>query len=155
MNFVRKKDNLMNFGLKNTDGYYDPTAFEAIENVSKSEETENRNIVYICSPLREDIERNQRKARGYCRFVVSKGYIPVSTHLIFPQFMENSNKAEREQAMKMSLELLSRCDELWCFGKKLSKGMVEELGFAKKYQIGIRYFTDTCEEISENEVYHE
>ena len=59
----------MNFGLKNAEGYYDPTAFEAIENVSKSEETENRNIVYICSPLREDIEQNQRKARGYGKSV--------------------------------------------------------------------------------------
>lgn len=145
----------MNLGLKNAEGYYDPTAYEAIKNVSKNEETENRNIVYICSPLRGDIDRNQRKACGYCRFVASKGYIPVAVHLLFPQFMDDYNEAERKQAMRMSLELLSRCDELWCFGINPTEGMQLELDFAKKYRIDIKYFTDICKEISKDGVAHE
>ena len=145
----------MNINLKNAEGYYDPTAYEAIKNVSENEENVNRNIVYICSPLRGDIERNQRKACGYCRLVASKGYIPVATHLLFPQFMDDSNEAEREKAIKMGLELLSRCDELWCFGTTPTEGMQLELDFAKKYKIDTKFFTDICEEISKGEVAHE
>ena len=36
----------MNLEIKNAEGYYDPTAYEAIKNVSENEENENRNIVY-------------------------------------------------------------------------------------------------------------
>ena len=131
----------------------DPTAYEAIENVSKNEETINRNIVYICSPIiRDDIERIHRKDRGYCRFVNSKGYIPISTHLIFPQFMDKFNREECERAIEMGLELLLRCDELWCFGLNPTGNMILELECAKKYKIETKYFTDTCKEISEKGV---
>ncbi len=141
----------MDLGLKNTEGYYDPTAYEAIKNASCDEETMNRNIVYICSPLRGNTQRNQRKACGYCRFVISKGFIPMATHLIFPQFMDDCNEKEREKAMDMSLEILSRCDELWCFGEKLSEGMAREMDFAKKYKIKIRQFTDLCDPLPQRE----
>ena len=36
----------MNLEIKNAEGYYDPTAYEAIKNASENEETVNRNIVY-------------------------------------------------------------------------------------------------------------
>lgn len=135
----------MNLELKNAEGYYDLTAYEAIKNVSRNEEATNRNIVYICSSLRNDAERNWHKALGYCRFVISQGYIPMSTYLLFPQFMEDCNEAELEKAIDMSLEVLSRCDELWCFGTKLDEKMAAELTFAKKYKIDVKYFTDRCD----------
>ena len=129
----------------------DPTAYEAIKNSSCDEETINRNIVYICSPLRGDIVRNQNKALGYCRFVISKGFIPMSTHLIFPQFMDDCDEKDREKTMEMCLEILSRCDELWCFGEKFSEGMAREMDFAKKYKIKIRCFTDLCDPLPQRE----
>lgn len=141
----------MNLGIKNAEGYYDPTAYEAIQNASRDEETINRNIVYICSPLRGDIVRNQNKALGYCRFVISKGFIPIATHLIFPQFMDDCDEKEREKVMDMCLEILSRCDELWCFGEKFSEGMAREMDFAKKYKIKIRQFTDLCDPLPQRE----
>ncbi len=141
----------MNIELKNAEGYYDPTAYEAIKNISKNEKNENRNIVYICSPLRGDIVRNQNKALGYCRFVISKGFIPIATHLIFPQFMDDCDEKDREKAMEMCLENLSRCDELWCFGEKLSEEMAQEMDFAKKYKIKIRLFTDLCDPLPQRE----
>lgn len=141
----------MNIELKNAEGYYDPTAYEAIKNASCDEETINRNIVYICSPLRGDIVRNQNKALGYCRFVISKGFIPIATHLIFPQFMDDCDEKDREKAMEMCLEILSRCDELWCFGEKLSEEMAQEMDFAKKYKIKIRLFTDLCDPLPQKE----
>lgn len=41
-----------------------------------------RPVVYICSPLAGDVERNQEKARTYCRFAVDSGCIPIG-YLIY------------------------------------------------------------------------
>lgn len=138
----------MDLGLKNAEGYYDLTAYEAIKNVSRDKVTKSRNIVYICSPLKGDVERNQNRACGYCRFVISKGYIPIAVHLMFPQFMYDCDDVDRKKAIDMSLEILSRCDELWCFGENISEGMLKELEFAKKYMIKIKHFTDSCTALS-------
>lgn len=144
----------MDLGLKNSEGYYDLTAFEAIKNADQDKEMRHKNIVYVCSPLRGDVQRNENKACGYCRFVVSKGFIPIASHLFFPQFMDDEDKSEREKAINMGLEILSRCDELWFFGKKISEGMANEINFAKTYKIKIRYFTDRCEALPCKEVQH-
>lgn len=37
------------------------------------------NKVFICSPLRGDIEENQRKAREYARTAILEGYVPIVT----------------------------------------------------------------------------
>jgi len=50
----------------NGDGYYDPTPYEALKK-------KYRPLVYIASPFSGDMERNTRKAQGYCRFAVSEG----------------------------------------------------------------------------------
>ena len=138
----------MDLGLKNAEGYYDLTAYEAIKNVSDSEKLKPKNIVYVCSPLSGDIDKNQQKACEYCKFVVEKGHIPMAVHLMFPRFMNDNNNIDRTKAITMGLDILARCDELWCFGEKLSEGMVEELIFAKKYMIKIRHFTEGCKFIS-------
>ena len=132
----------MDLGLKNAEGYYDLTAYEAIKNVSDSEKLKPKNIVYVCSPLSGDIDKNQQKACEYCKFVVEKGHIPMAVHLMFPRFMNDNNNVDRTKAITMGLDILARCDELWCFGKNISEGMLEELIFAKKYMIKIRHFTE-------------
>ena len=142
----------MDLGLKNAEGYYDLTAYEAIKNICKHEERKFKNIVYICSPVSSDVKRNQNKACWYSRFVISKGYIPIAVHLMFSQFMDDNNKNDRGKAINIRLEILSRCDELWCFGKNISEGMLKELEFAKKYMIKIRYFTDCFVALPKKEV---
>ena len=131
----------MDFGLKNAEGYYDLTAYEAIKNVSDEEKIKPRNIIYVCSPLKGDIEKNRQKACEYCKFVISKGHIPVAVHLMFPWFMDDADEDERSQAMRMRLDILARCDEIWCFGDEVSEGMLKELDFAQKHMIRIKYFT--------------
>ena len=85
----------MDLGLKNAEGYYDLTAYEAIKNVSDSEKLKPKNIVYVCSPLSGDIDKNQQKACEYCKFVVEKGHIPMAVHLMFPRFMNDNNNVDR------------------------------------------------------------
>lgn len=133
----------------NAEGYFDPTAFEALAAIEKEERnTAFKPLVYICSPFAGDIDHNTIRARGYSRYAVSKNAIPIAPHLLFPQFMEDSDKGEREKALFMGLVLLTKCQEVWCFGSKISKGMAIELEKAKKRDMVIKYFNDQCEEVA-------
>lgn len=94
-------------------------------------------IVFISSPYGEDPVGNTKRARSYCRFAVNRGVTPYAPHLLFPQFV--SERTGREKALQMGLEMLSRCDEVWCFGG-ISPGMKEEIKEAKRLRKTIRYF---------------
>ena len=105
-------------------------------------------MVYICSPLSGSIAANQRSARRYCRFAVDGGYIPLAPHLYFPQFMDDGSGAERDLALFMDIVLLSKCDQLWVFGDRVSKGMSIEIEKAKRKGQPIRWFTTECKEVT-------
>ena len=132
----------------NAEGYFDPTAFEALTTIEKEakQKTAFRPLVYVCSPLSGNIVENQEKARRYCRFAVDSGFIPLAPHLFFPQFMRDDAKAERDLALFMDIVLLSKCAELWVFGSTISKGMSIEIEKAKRKGQPIRYFTEECKE---------
>ena len=99
-----------------------------------------RPLVYVCSPYAGDVAGNTEKARRYCRFAVDQGAIPIAPHLLFPQFM--SEETERGLAVFMNMVLLGKCEELWVFGEKRSRGMKAEIKKAGKKQMTIRYFTE-------------
>ena len=85
-------------------------------------------------------------ARKYSRFAVDRGYIPVTPHLLLPQFMSEEN--ERDLIMFMDIVLLSKCAELWVFGKEISPGMSIEIDRANRKFQPIRYFTEDLKEVT-------
>ena len=67
----------------NSEGYYDPTAYEALTKVTQEEKAARyRPLVYICSPYSGDTEGNTEKARRYSRFAADAGTIPIAPHPI-------------------------------------------------------------------------
>ncbi len=135
---------------RNSEGYSDPTAYEALTKIEWEARQARafRPMVYICSPLSGDIPANQKNARRYCRFAVDCGCIPLAPHLYFPQFMDDGSGAERDLALFMDIVLLSKCNEMWVFGERVSKGMSIEIEKAKQKGQPIRYFTTDCKEVS-------
>ncbi len=101
---------------------------------------QQKNLVYICSPYAGDVEENLRRARQYSRYAVFQGAIPVTPHLLYPQFLQDAEPAEREIGTECAMALLALCDELWAFGDRISKGMAAEIEYAKKAYIPVRYF---------------
>ena len=95
----------MGVNMRNSEGYYDPTAYEALSNIEREAKAVRafRPVVYICSPLSGDVEGNQEKARVYCRFAVDTGFIPIAPHIYFPQFMNEQSSKERNLALFMSI----------------------------------------------------
>ena len=137
--------------LYNAEGYFSPTEYEAMTRIEKVERAAARTaafrpIVYICSPYSGDIERNTENARRYSRFAVDQHCLPITPHIYFTQFMNDTIPDERETALFMNLILMSKCAELWVFGDVISKGMKAEIDRAKRKHMKIRYFTESLEE---------
>lgn len=131
----------MGIGRYNSEGYPDPTTYEALKGISREEmagKRAYRPLVYICSPFAGDMEGNAQKARRYSRFAVGNGAIPVAPHLLFPQFLNEGIEAERQAGLAMGLELLLCCDEVWVFGEA-TEGMASEIAFAVEQGIGVRF----------------
>lgn len=145
----------MSISKYNSEGYYDPTTYEALKNIEKEElkmaglykPDEFRPLVYICSPYRGDTEKNTEKARKYSRFAVESKAIPMTPHLLYPQFMDDSNPEERYLATHViNYVLIGKCQEVWVFGEDISEGMGREIALAEKRRMKIRYFTETMQE---------
>ena len=139
----------MSVDIHNSEGYVDPTAFEALSGIEQEEQKALRTfrpIVYICSPYAGDIETNVFAARRYSRFAVEKGYIPIAPHLLFPQFLNDSDPNERELGLFLGNAIMSKCSEIWVFGSKISNGMAAEINRARWKNYRLRYFTEELEE---------
>ena len=83
----------MSNDYRNSEGYPDPTAGEALSRIAANEKQflrAFRPIVYICSPFSGDVETNVANARRYSRYAVDKGYIPIFLllfHILFFSFI--------------------------------------------------------------------
>lgn len=141
----------MSIDKRNSEGYPDPTAHEALSLIEKEERALRafRPIVYICSPYAGDIEKNVKAARVYSRFAVDRGFIPIAPHLLFPQFMDDTNPQERELGLFLGNALMSKCSEVWVFGSVISPGMQTEIKRARWKNYRLRYFTEDLEEVQD------
>lgn len=99
-------------------------------------------LIYICSPLRGNMEQNIRKAVEYCAYAADQGVIPLAPHTIFTQYLDDTIPSKREQALQMGIELLRRCNQIWVCGDTISAGMESEINFAKEHGITIRYISE-------------
>ncbi len=136
---------------KNSVGYSDPTVYSALKQIQREEFRKNpsyRPLVYICSPFAGDIARNIANTRRYCVFAVRQGTIPIAPHLLFPQFLNDSDPDERNLGLLFGKILLDRCEAVWAFGSRISKGMAAELERAKHRGIPIMHYDTDCKEVT-------
>lgn len=103
-----------------------------------------KGMVYVCSRYagkdREEVEENVRQAREYSRFVVRHEAVPVTPHLLYPQFLDDGDWKEREIGKRCGLWLLTCCDELWIFWRDgISEGMREEIRWAARLGKKVRF----------------
>ncbi|MBO5648500.1 MAG: DUF4406 domain-containing protein [Clostridia bacterium] len=114
----------------------------------------------MCSALRGDMQENIRKAQMYCEYVVREheNLLPIAPHIYLTQFLDDANEKDREFGLKAGLFLLSECDELWYFGHQITSGMTDEICYAMKNGIPVRYVPEenyekyTTERMNFNEI---
>lgn len=92
-------------------------------------------LIYVCSPVKGDVEANIARAKEHCKEILIIGHIPIAPHVAFSGIHNDNVPQEREAALYIGLELVKRCDEVWVFGNRISEGMQGEIDFAK--QIGV------------------
>ena len=136
---VRSTGRIENMDVRNPEGYMDTTQYLAL---SQGHTRKWYKVVYICSPYAGDVEANIEKARRYCRYAVDSGCMPIAPHLLYPQFMDDTNPGEREAALRFGIVLLSRCTELWWFGDVVSQGMRNEIEFANRRGIPVIHIAE-------------
>ena len=94
--------------------------------------------IYICSPLRGDIETNTQKAKKYCQIALLHGYLPIAPHVYFTQFLDDNVDKQRQLGLELGLYLLRYCSEIWVYGKP-SEGMMAEIELAQQLKIDVVY----------------
>jgi hypothetical protein len=87
-------------------------------------------LVYIAAPYRadtpEETERNRQAALAACEEayrigrVTGEMIVPVTPTGAFP-YLDGDKPEEREQAHRMGMAMLSKCDEMWCAGDHISE----------------------------------
>ena len=148
----------MRFSKFNSEGYHDPTTYEALKNVDRAQREAKqmalkksvpgfRPLVYICSPYAGDTVAHTKDAQRFCKFAVDQRCIPLAPHLLFPQFMDDNNSRDRSLALFMGNVLMSKCQEVWVFGENISAGMSQEIDQAERHNMTVRYFSSQCTEV--------
>ena len=135
---------------KNHEGYADPTAGRAMSLIMKEYRQrqkqryadKNRRKVYVASRYAGDVEKNVALAISYCRRVMDAGYMPVASHLLYPQILNDNDPDERELGLLFGLALLRMCDEVWVFGE-VSEGMAREIEDARRLNKKLRIIEET------------
>lgn len=135
--------------FKNSEGYADPTAGSAMSQIMKEYRQQqkkryadkNRRKIYVASRYAGDVDANVSAAVTYCRRVIDEGYMPVASHLLYPQILNDNIPEERELGLLFGLALLRLCDEVWVFGE-VSPGVAQEIAEAKRLKKQIRYFKE-------------
>lgn len=105
-------------------------------------------LIYVCSQMRgippytkAKYNKNLKKAAEYCRAVADEGHTPVAPHLYFSGFLDDQDRVDRATGIKMGMELLTICEEVWVFGSEegISEGMKAEIEAATELNIPVWY----------------
>lgn len=99
-------------------------------------------LVYICSPFRGDTEVNTKRATQYCAYAAGCGVIPIAPHVAWNGIFDDEVPEKHETALKLGIELLKRCDEVWVMGNEITQGMQGEINEAHRLHKATIYVLD-------------
>lgn len=113
-------------------------------------------VVYVCAPYRPlsmdpeqaaaELKENIRNTRMACTLVSIMNEMPVSSSLMYPQFLNDDDPIDRKKGIDYGICLLESSDELWIVGDRITAGMRQEIDAAKELQIPIRLMGNPYDE---------
>lgn len=95
-------------------------------------------LVYICAPLRGDVERNIAFAKEKAREVFQAGDVPVCPHLMFPPIADPEAPVQDQAAREMGLRLVETCQQVNVYGAARTPGMQAEIRRAEELGIPVK-----------------
>lgn len=97
-------------------------------------------MIFVCSPYRGDIEENTKQAKRHCERISNYGHAPIAPHLFCTQFLDDRLSNQRNEGIRIGLEFLNRCDELWVCSETITVGMEQEIRHALKPEVGVNVY---------------
>jgi hypothetical protein len=97
-------------------------------------------LVYIAHALSGDWEGGVRAAKGYAYAAARAGYLPVVPYVLMDGILDDTDPEERALGMKLDIDQLRACDEIWLCGERVSAGMKAELAVADDLGLAYRRF---------------
>ncbi len=89
--------------------------------------------VFICSRYAGDVSLNVTVAKMLCRIAIDDGAAPFAPHLLYPQFLDDDDPADRMKGIGCGLAFMAVCDEVWVYdGGGISSGMEYEIKQAER-----------------------
>lgn len=89
--------------------------------------------VFICSKYAGDIEHNVRVAQALCRMALDAGLAPFAPHLLYTQFLDDCDPAQRDLGVSTGLRFMETSDVVWVYvGEGVSDGMRREVEHAQR-----------------------
>lgn len=99
-------------------------------------------VVYIAHPLGSgtDREENRANAARWVAWAALRGVAPVADWITLSGQFDESDEA-RARGLAIDVALVSRCDEIWLVGGRVSPGMQIEADAARQVPIRVYDFT--------------
>lgn len=96
-------------------------------------------IVIVESPYTGDIEANRRYAIEACADCFKRGETPFASHLLYPQILDELNKAQREQGIEagyrfwlVARKVVFYTDRGWSEGMTRARNRADFLGYPQE-----------------------
>ena len=95
-------------------------------------------LIYICSPLRGDIDANRAMAMEHCEYVYEEGHYPIAPHAQL-SWLDDDDERDRAGGLEAGIGVLRECDAVWVFGDTISEGMRAEIAEARRRGVEVVY----------------
>jgi hypothetical protein len=96
--------------------------------------------VYIAHALSGDWTGGVAAAKGYAYAAARAGYMPIVPYVLMDGILDDTDPEERALGMKLDIEQLRACDEIWLCGERVSAGMHAEIDVAIDLGLEVRRF---------------
>lgn len=126
----------MSINKYNSEGYNDPTTYEALTNIDKQDKAAKkaahfclsekyRPLVYICSPYSGTITKNVKRTRKFCHFSLDIGrYHLLHIFYIHSLWTMKTRKRDISQLILSIMFLWVNAQRCGCNGIKLRKSRI-------------------------------
>jgi len=101
--------------------------------------THRGKVVFIAHAYRGDPEANLRDVERYIRYAVEQGQHPCCSWYAMVHAFDDSDDTIRARGIATNFEIMSRCDELWVCGARITQGVEAEIDRAFSLRLPITY----------------
>ena len=108
----------------------------------------NTKRIFICSRLRgrnqQQLDHHIKQARQFAAYTVKENLgAPFVPHLLYPQFLDDTDDFQRRMGIEAGLAYLNVCDAIYAFLDEdgfVSDGMRHEIQYASDHGVPIHVF---------------